>query len=259
MVKIILCGALGRMGRAVASAAETKGGEYKIVYGIDINSSPEKTASCGFPVVSCINDITSEGDEVIVDFSNHEMCRTLCDFSVKYNLPLIICSTGMTGDEIAYINETSEKTAVFRSGNMSLGINVLCELVKRAAESLRESFDIEIVESHHRMKLDAPSGTALMLADAARAGRGEDMEYIYDRHDRRAKRPQSEIGISSVRGGSIVGEHEVIFAGSHELVKLTHQADSREVFAVGALFAASFMKGKPKGLYSMSDVISSAL
>ena len=254
MTDIILVGCLGRMGRAVTEAAKEKGGEYSIKYGADINAGDG--VSAGYPVYRDINEIDPSGDEVIVDFSHHSAGRTLCDYAAAHGLPLILCTTGYTDGELDYIRETSAKTAVFRSGNMSLGINVLQMLVKQAAKTLGADFDIEIVESHHRNKLDAPSGTALMLADAAGSAMADDTEYVYGRHDRSMKRPKNEIGISSIRGGSIVGEHEVIFAGPKEVIRLSHTAESREVFAEGALRAAGYMKGKGPGMYSMSDVIS---
>ena len=254
MTGIILVGCLGRMGRAVTEAAKEKSADLRVIYGVDVNC--DGAVSCGYPVVKDISEITPAGDEVIVDFSHHSAGKTLCDYAAAHDLPLILCTTGYTEDELEYIKRTSEKTAVFRSGNMSLGVNVLQMLVKQAAKLLGDDFDIEIVEAHHRNKLDAPSGTALMLADAAKAGMDGDAEYVYGRHDRSMKRPRREIGISSIRGGTIVGEHEVIFAGPKEVVRLTHTAESREVFAGGALRAAEFMKGKPAGMYSMDDVLS---
>ena len=257
MTDIILVGCLGRMGRAVTEAAKEKSAGFNVKYGVDVSFDGRQNAD--YPVARDITEITPDGDEVIVDFSHHSAGKALCGYAAERHLPIILCTTGYTEDELDCIRQTSEKTAVFRSGNMSLGINVLQMLVRQAAKTLGEDFDIEIVEAHHRNKLDAPSGTALMLADAAKEGMEKDAEYVYGRHDRSIKRPKNEIGISSIRGGTIVGEHEVIFAGPKEVIRLSHTAESREVFAEGALRAAEFMKGRGPGMYSMTDVINGAL
>ena len=256
MVNIILTGAYGRMGRAVAEAAAKSGGKYTVVAGIDV-TAPQGISYCDFPVYTSLDEFDGNAD-VIIDFSHHTAIDSILAYAKTKNLPAVIATTGHTEDELAKIAEASKKTAIFRSGNMSLGINLLSALVKKAAMAL-DGFDIEIVEAHHNQKLDAPSGTALMLADAANSGLAEKAEYVYSRHDRRAVRPKNEIGIHSVRGGTIVGEHEVIFAGQNEVIKLSHSAASRDVFATGALSAAAFMAGKPAGMYSMDDVIASAV
>lgn len=197
--------------------------------------------------------------DVIIDFSNPALLDDILEYAVKYNTPCVICTTGFSADEIDKINKTSEKVAVFRSGNMSLGINLLIELSKEAAKLLGNEFDIEIIEKHHNQKLDAPSGTALMLADGISEVLEEEPQYVYDRHSYRKKRAKNEIGIHAVRGGTIVGEHEVIFAGHDEVVSLTHQAQSREVFAVGAVNAAIYLASQGAGMYNMSNLLSSKL
>ena len=247
MTNIIVCGINGRMGKALEQMC--KGSDkYTIVGGVDISLGiPHE-----FPTVSDINELVCKAD-AIIDFSHHSASGILCDYAVKTGTPVIFCTTGYTDKELDYIRLTSQKVALFRSGNMSLGINLLIELSKKAAEIL-DGFDIEIIEQHHNQKLDAPSGTALMIADGIKSVR-ENSEYIYDRTKVRQKRAQNEIGIHSVRGGSIVGEHEVIFAGRNENVTLRHSALSREVFADGALKAAEFIKGKGAGMYNMSNVL----
>lgn len=247
MTNIIVSGINGRMGRAIEEMCGTSE-KFTIVGGVDINLGiPHE-----FPVVSDINELTCNAD-AIIDFSHHSAAKVLCSYAVKTSTPVIFCTTGYTEEELATIRKASENVAVFRSGNMSLGINLLIELSKKAAEIL-EGFDIEIIEQHHNQKLDAPSGTALMIADGIKSVR-EDSEYIYDRTQVRQKRAQNEIGIHAVRGGSIVGEHEVLFAGRNENITLRHSALSREVFADGALKAAEYLKGKGAGMYNMSNVL----
>ena len=247
MVNIIVSGINGRMGRAIEEMCKNSD-KFTIVAGVDVNLGVPHE----FPTVSDINELNCRAD-ALIDFSHHTAARVLCDYAAKTKTPVIFCTTGYTEDELAIISETSKKTAVFRSGNMSLGINLLIELSKKAAEIL-EGFDIEIIEQHHNQKLDAPSGTALMIADGIKQVRSKS-EYVYDRTGRRQKRDEDEIGIHSVRGGSIVGEHEVLFAGRNENISLSHSALSREVFADGALKAAEFIKGKGAGMYNMSNVL----
>ena len=247
MTNIIVSGINGRMGRAIETMCKDSE-KFTIVGGVDVNLGVPHE----FPVVSDVNELSCKAD-AIIDFSHHSAAKTLCDYAVKTGTPVIFCTTGYTEDELSYISETSKKAPLFRSGNMSLGINLLVELSKKAAEIL-EGFDIEIIEQHHNQKLDAPSGTALMIADGIKSVR-EDSEYVYDRTQVRKKRENTEIGIHAVRGGSIVGEHEVLFAGRNENVTLRHSALSREVFADGALKAAEFIKGKQAGMYNMSDVL----
>ncbi len=248
-VKIILTGAAGRMGRAVtALARESK--DAAVVCCVDV--SPVQS---DIPFCYGIDEVSTElGADVIVDFSHHTAIEGILNYAKKAGCAVVICTTGHTESELALIEEASKEIAIFRSGNMSLGINLLMALVKKAASAL-DGFDIEIIEKHHNEKLDAPSGTAIMLADAAREGIDYNANLVYDRHSERKKREKTEIGMHSVRGGNIVGEHEVIFAGHDEIITLSHSARSREVFAGGAISAAVYMKGKNAGMYSMQDVI----
>ncbi len=247
MVNIIVSGINGRMGRAIEEMCKSSD-RHTIIGGVDINLGVPHE----FPVVSSINELTGKAD-ALIDFSHHSAAKVLCEYAVKTGTPVIFCTTGYTEEELAIINEASKKVAVFRSGNMSLGINLLIELSKKAAEIL-DGFDIEITEQHHNQKLDAPSGTALMIADGIKNVK-ENSEYVYDRTQVRRKRTQNEIGIHSIRGGSIVGEHEVLFAGRNENITLRHSALSREVFADGALKAAEFISGRGAGMYNMSDCL----
>lgn len=252
-VKIILTGACGRMGRAVLADA-AKEPRLSVIAGVDV--CPDESF---VPLYHGIDEVgTDIGADVLIDFSHHTATEGILNYARKAKCAAVICTTGHTEEELRLIEEASREIAVFRSGNMSLGINLLTALVEKAA-SVLEGFDIEIIEKHHNQKLDAPSGTALMLAEAAASGVDYTPEYVYDRHSVRQKRAKNEIGIHSVRGGSIVGEHEVLFAGTNETVTLSHSASSREVFAVGAIHAALFMKDKPAGLYSMKDVIADIL
>lgn len=251
MTNIILCGCGGRMGQAIIRAC-TESNICRIVAGVDINAS-SVGAACEFPVYQSISEFPSKAD-AIVDFSHHTALPSLAEYAQNTNTPLVIATTGHTDEEKEIMRNASQNVAVFFSGNMSIGINLLIELCRKASETLGESFDVEIIEKHHNQKLDAPSGTALMLADAIKDTRKE-TEYVYDRHSVRKKREVSEIGIHSVRGGTIVGEHEVLFAGTNEVISLSHSAGSREIFATGALRAAAYVAGKSAGLYNMSDLI----
>lgn len=236
------------MGAAVVAAATGAG--HRIAAGID----PNPAATSPFPVFAAPEECTVQAD-VIIDFSHHSALPALLEFAEERHLPAVICTTGHTEEELAHLARAAERIPVFYSRNMSLGINLLMALCRRAAAALGTDFDVEIVEKHHRNKLDAPSGTALMLADAVASADEEPHPLTFDRTARRAVRPRGEIGISSVRGGSIVGEHEVIFAGKDEVITLSHAAMSREVFATGALRAAAFLIGKPAGRYDMDDLI----
>ena len=251
MTNIILSGCSGRMGEAISKMLEGHT-SAKIVAGIDVNTdTPAKTF--GFPVYQNIADFPGKAD-VIVDFSHHSAISSLLDYAKANKLPIVVCTTGHTEDERALMRDAAKEIAVFASGNMSIGINLMLELCRMAAKVLGEGFDVEIVEKHHNKKLDAPSGTAIMIADAISKER-EDTQYVYDRHSTRRERDPSEIGIHSVRGGTIVGEHEAIFAGTNEVITISHSAASREIFAAGAVRAAIYMKGKNAGAYNMSDVI----
>lgn len=247
MIKILLNGCLGKMGQAVESCVNERE-DVMISCGVDI-AEGDKT----YPVYNCFVDVQEKPD-VIIDFSNPLVLDDMLTFAVDNQTPVIICTTGFSDAQVHKIKDTAKQIPVFYSGNMSLGINVLIALSKMAAKVLYNSFDIEVVEKHHNLKIDAPSGTALMIADAINEEIG-DAQYVYDRHAYRKKREHNEIGIHSIRGGTIVGEHEVIFAGHDEVVSLKHQAQSKGVFAAGAVNAAAYMKDKPAGLYDMSDVL----
>ena len=248
MIKVILSGCGGRMGKAVAAAV---GNEVRIVAGVDINAASIDASD--FPIYESITEFSDKAD-VIVDFSHHSALPSLLDYAKATKTPVVVATTGHTDEELALMREAAKSVAIFHSGNFSIGINLIINLAKQAARTLGTDFDIEIIEKHHNKKLDAPSGTALMIANAVADERNES-EYIYDRHSVRKAREPKEIGIHSVRGGSIVGEHEVIFAGANEVVSISHSAASREIFANGALRAAIYLAGKSAGLYSMTDLI----
>jgi 4-hydroxy-tetrahydrodipicolinate reductase len=247
MTNIILCGCGGRMGRAIIESVKDG---CTIVAGVDVNAS---ALSTGFPVYEKISDFPGKAD-VIVDFSHHSALPSLIEYAKATKTPIVLATTGHTDEELALIDESVNEIAIFRSGNFSLGINLLITLAKQAAKTLGADFDVEIIEKHHNKKLDAPSGTALMIADAIASER-EESEYVFDRHSERKARETKEIGLHSVRGGTIVGEHEAIFAGENEIVTISHSAASREIFATGALRAAVYLAKKEKGLYNMTDMI----
>lgn len=249
MTNILLCGACGNMGKMVASTAKEFDGA-QITAGYDIKEQNDGD----FPVYTSLSHI-KEPVDVIIDFSHPSMTDSILDYAAQNTIPVIICTTGLSNDQVSHINKTSESTAVFYSANMSLGVNLLIDLVQRAAKVLEDKFDIEIIEKHHNQKLDAPSGTALAIADAISDAVSYEPEYTYDRHSVRKKRDKSEIGIHSMRGGTIVGEHSVYFAGADEVIEIKHTATSKEVFAVGAVKAAVFLKGAKPGMYSMKNLI----
>lgn len=252
MLKIALSGCNGRMGHVITDIV-SKRDNMQIVAGFDVNTAKNSD----FPVFSDPFEFTGACD-VIIDFSNASSTEHLLAFCRQHKIPIVICTTGHAPEQLQKIRAASQEIAVFRSGNMSLGINLMVELLKKSASVLGEKFDVEIIEQHHNQKLDAPSGTALMLADAVSEALPYQPDYVYDRHDRREKRPPHEIGIHTVRGGTIVGEHSVLFCGRDEIIEIKHTALSREVFAVGAVDAAAFMSGCAQpGMYDMSDVISS--
>lgn len=250
MIKLIISGCNGRMGRVVTRLTEADGG-FETVAGFD----PNTAVLADYPVYAHPLEYAGSAD-VVVDFSSPAALDALLSWCKSKKIPLILCSTGYSSEQLQAIEDASKEIPVFKSANMSLGINVLMELVKRAAEIMGDTFDIEIVEKHHNQKKDAPSGTALMLADAAKDGLDYEPEYVYDRSDVRQPRAKKEIGISAVRGGTIPGEHSVIFAGTDEVIEFKHTVYSREVFAAGAVKAAKFMAGiTVPGMYNMGDVL----
>ena len=254
MINILLTGCNGRMGNAVAASCDTNG-LCTIVAGVDVSGG--KNAS-DFPVFESVNDFKGNCD-VIVDFSHHTATEGLLEYAISRNLPVVIATTGHTAEETEIIRNAAKHIPVFYSRNMSLGINLLIALAKKACASLGAGFDIEIIEKHHNQKLDAPSGTALMIADALKDTRDIETEYVYNRQPLHQKRQPSEIGIHAVRGGTIVGEHEVIFAGKDEVITLSHSAASRNVFAEGAVRAAVFLNGKSAGMYDMNSIVDSMI
>ncbi|MCL2775210.1 MAG: 4-hydroxy-tetrahydrodipicolinate reductase [Oscillospiraceae bacterium] len=252
-MKIMLTGYNGRMGRAIIEAAANKQEEFDIVAGVDINPA---AINFNFPVFLKPSDYKDKAD-IIIDFSWHDSIDSLLEYADSSKTPVVIATTGHTDEEMNLIKSYADKIAMFKSANMSLGVNLLAELAKKAAILLKDDFDIEIIEKHHNQKLDAPSGTAMMIAGEISSvfADSEKPEYIYDRHNVRRARGEKELGIHSVRGGTIIGEHEVIFAGVNELITISHSAQSREMFANGALAAAKFLICKSPGLYTMKDLI----
>ena len=249
MTDIAIVGCNGKMGYFVASVVKEHA-ETRTLFGIYAFGENKQD----FAVYKNFDEVQEKPD-VIIDFSNPAALDGMLDFALRYSVPCVICTTGYSAEQVEKIKEASKRIAVFYSGNMSLGINLLIELSKQAAKVLGASYDIEILEKHHNLKLDAPSGTALMIADGIAETLLQEPQYIYDRHTMRRKRTKNEIGIHSVRGGTIVGEHEVIFAGHDEVVTLSHQAQSKEVFAVGAVNAAVFLAKQCAGMYAMSDLL----
>ena len=250
MVKIIMHGCNGHMGQVISGIVE-KDPDAEIVAGIDIADQGKNS----YPVFTDIDACQVEAD-AIIDFSSAKATDKLLEYSAARQIPVVQCSTGLSQEQLAKVEETSRRVAVLKSANMSLGINTLLKLVQDAARVLAAAgFDMEIVEKHHRLKLDAPSGTALALADSINEAMDNQYHYVYDRSQKREKRDDKEIGISAVRGGTIVGEHEIIFAGQDEVIEFKHTAYSKAIFGKGAVEAAKFLAGKPTGRYDMSDVI----
>ena len=248
MIKVLISGALGRMGKKLYDSFALSD-KATAVCGVDL----KEDLSCpDYPVYASFADVKMDVD-VVVDFSSPLNLNNVLDFCVKNKIPAVLCATGCTAEQIEQIKETSKSIAIFRSGNMSLGVNVLVNLVKKAAAMLGD-FDVEIIEKHHNQKVDAPSGTAIMLADGVKDVQPEKY-YTYGREGICGKRDKNEIGIHAVRGGGIVGEHEVIFANGFETVTLTHLATDRSVFADGAVKAAIYLADKKCGLYDMNDVL----
>lgn len=250
MIKMMLHGCNGKIGRAITRLVHNEE-NIEIVVGVDPFLDVPNTYPV-FPTVSaCDIDV-----DVIIDFSTAAAIRPLIDYALSRQIPAVICTTGLSEEDIAYLKEASQKVPIFFSANMSLGVNLLIALAKRATEILGTSgFDIEIIEKHHNQKIDAPSGTALAIADAINDTLDHAYHYRYDRSKVREKRPHNEIGIHAIRGGTIVGEHDILFAGNDECVTLSHQATSKEVFATGAIRAALFLADQSAGLYNMDHLL----
>ena len=248
MTRIILSGALGKMGKAIMACVSNRD-DCEIVAGVDIAKE-----ECSFPVFKSFNKIDVVAD-VIIDFSHPSVLSDLLAFAKEKNIPAVIATTGLNDEQLDSIKVASNDLPIFFSANMSIGVSLVSELAKKAAKVLQGSFDIEIVEAHHNQKIDAPSGTALMLADSISEALNEKPIYEFDRHSKRMKRNKNEIGIHAIRGGTIVGEHEIIFAGTDEIIKISHSAYSKQLFANGSVNAGLFLVGKEPGFYSMQDLI----
>ena len=250
MTKMIMHGCNGRMGHVIVDLVK-EDNDIEVVAGVDAFGE----STYVFPVFKSLEDCTVQAD-VIVDFSNASAAEGLLSFCEKKQIPVVLCSTGLSEEQLQRVKEASSKVAVLKSANMSVGVNTLFKVLKEVSPLFAAAgFDIEIVEKHHNQKLDAPSGTAIALADSINESLNNEYEYVYDRSTRREKRPKKEIGIAAVRGGTIVGDHDVIFAGHDEVVTFSHRAYSRAVFGKGAVEAAKFLAGKPAGMYDMSDVL----
>jgi len=247
MIRILLNGCCGKMGRVITDTVKNHP-ELSIVCGIDKNNN-----DCEYPVFKAIEECSVSAD-VILDFSRPDALPSLLKYALAKNISIVLCTTGFSTDDIALMKEYSNKIPVFRSANMSIGINIINNILKNISAKLYEDFDIEIIEKHHNQKVDAPSGTAVLLGDTIKHAISDEITFVHGR-DGYSKRKKNEIGIHAVRGGSIVGEHEVIFAGQGETIEIKHTAISREVFAVGALKACSFIFKNGKGFYSMDDVV----
>jgi len=250
MVKVIMHGCNGHMGRTITRLVESDP-EIEIVAGVDKYTEVANK----YPVFASIDECDIKAD-AIIDFCNAAAVDALLEYAVKTQTPVVLCTTGLSQEQLDKVTATSEKVAVLKSANMSLGINLLMKLLKEASVKLADAgFDIEIVEKHHNQKLDAPSGTAIALADAINDVFEDKYEYVYDRSQRREKRGAKELGISAVRGGTIVGDHDVIFAGEDEVITFSHRAYSKAVFGNGAIQAAKYIAGKGPGYYDMKDVV----
>ena len=248
MIKILVCGVAGHMGRNICELLKDDT-EAAAVCGVDLHT-PENFAGNVYRSFDEVN----EDVDVVIDFSSPACLESEMKYCLAHNVPAVIAATGYTKEQLDYIDECSKKVAIFRTANFSVGVNLLVKLVKEAAEFLGEQFDIEIVEKHHNLKKDAPSGTALMLADSANSAFEDKKPYVCGREGNVGARGR-EIGIHAVRGGTIVGEHEVMFCGEDEIITLSHSAHSKKVFAAGAIRAAKWLAGKPAGLYDMKNVL----
>lgn len=249
MINILMSGCNGKMGQVITRLSEQYS-DLKIAAGFDIFDSGRNN----YPVFSNLEQCKEDID-VIIDFSNPDALENILKFAVGRKIPIIVATTGISQNQKKLLESASISIPVFFSANMSLGVNLIIDLVRKAAKILEPNFDIEIIEKHHNQKLDAPSGTALAIADSINTALVQKQEYVYDRHSRRKKRSKSEIGIHAVRGGTIVGEHSIIFAGNDEVIEISHSAMSKDIFGTGALRAAKFMYGKTPGLYDMNDLI----
>lgn len=250
MTRAIMNGCNGKMGQCITGIC-AQDEDIEIVAGIDTYDGIKND----YPVFASLKECTVDAD-VIIDFSNAKAVDALLAYGVEKQIPIVLCTTGLSEQQLADVEKAYEKVAILKSANMSLGINTLMELLKKAAQVFAPAgFDMEIVEKHHNQKLDAPSGTALALADAINEAMDNRYEYIFDRSQRREKRGKKELGISAVRGGTIVGDHDVIFAGTDEVVTFSHTAYSKAVFGKGAVAAAKFLNGKESGRFDMADVI----
>ena len=250
MTRVIMHGCNGHMGKVISGLCADDP-DVEIVAGIDLNTEE----NFGYPVFANIMDCDVEAD-AIIDFSVAVAVDALLDYAKEKNVPVVLCTTGLSEEQLAKVDEVSKDVAILKSANMSLGINTLMKLLTMATDVLADrGYDIEIVEKHHNQKVDAPSGTALALADVINETKDNRYEYVYDRSQKREKRSDNEIGISAVRGGTIVGQHDVIYAGTDEVIEIRHTAYSKAVFAKGAIDAAKFLAGKGAGMYDMSDVI----
>ena len=249
MINIVICGCSGKMGKVINTIISNRD-DCEVIGGIDKNT--EQYAD--FSIVTTPGQLLKKPD-VIIDFSHPSILDGLLDYCITNGVALVLATTGYNEEQINKIEQAAKDIPLFFTFNMSIGINLIAELAKKAVSVLGEQFDIEIVEKHHNQKIDAPSGTAIMLADAINEELDNTYTYTYDRHNIRQKRTKKEIGMHAVRGGTIVGEHDIIFAGRDEVITLSHQATSKEVFAVGAVKAAVFLKGKSAGLYNMKNLI----
>ncbi len=251
MINILMSGCNGKMGQVISRLSEQYS-DLKIAAGFDIFDSGRNS----YPVFSNLEQCR-ENIDVIIDFSNPDALENILRFAVERRLPIIVATTGISLSQKKLLESAARVIPVFFSANMSLGVNLIMDLVRKAAKVLEPNFDIEIIEKHHNQKLDAPSGTALAIADSINSALEQKQEYIYDRHSRRKKRSRAEIGIHAVRGGTIVGEHSIIFAGNDEVIEISHSAMSKDIFGTGALRAAKFIHGKAPGMYDMNDLITS--
>jgi len=249
MINILMCGCNGKMGQVISRMAAQKDG-MQVAAGYDKFDGIQNP----YPVFTDIKSCDVKVD-VMIDFSNPEAFNSILEFAISRKIALVMATTGLSEAQIKLLKDASNTIPVFFSANMSLGVNLLIDLVKKAAKVLEHNFDIEIIEKHHNQKVDAPSGTALAIADEINSVLSEKQEYIYDRHSRRKKRSKKEIGIHAVRGGTIVGDHSVVFAGNDEIIEVNHIATSKEIFATGALSAAKFMHNKKPGFYNMNDLL----